>query len=229
MKRISRLLIVTLAVIATAGTAAAQTSSGVLNILDVQRLVAAATPAAHAALGKHFVALAHTYATDAARFRGLATAPAGNPNHTMAVRPGARRLPQAEAAAQLEESARAMAAYHQLLSLGAPTFVPADRALFDGGLGATLPTVAEVETAAAAARGDVDHRALAEYFLIVEARETAAANTHVRQARLLRVSGQRSGADIAALHCDRLARLSRAAAKDASTSATMHRQLANIG
>jgi hypothetical protein len=229
MKRISRLLLLAIAVVAAAGSAAAQTPSGLLNILDLQRLVATDTPEAHATLAKHFVALADTYARDAARFNALATAPGGNPNHAPPIAPGARRARQATAAAQLAESARAMAAYHQLRSMSVAAPPPANRALFDGGLGAATPTAAEVDTAAASARTAADHQVLVEYFLTVEARETASANDHAVQARAFRVSGQRRGAELAAMHCDRMAKLSRDAATQAAAAAARHRQLASIG
>lgn len=229
MKYISRILSVTLGVIAIVGTAAAQTPSGVLNTLDVQRLVADDTPAAHAALGRHFVALAHWYAGDAARLTALSAVPRGNPNHPSAVAPDARRARQASAAALLATSARAMASYHQLLSMGWTPSAPVDRARFDGGFGAAVPTTADVERAGASARTTVDQRTLVEYFMTVEARETASANDHAMQARMFRVSGPRGGGEVAAMRCDRLAKRSRAAAEQASAAATLHRQLANIG
>ena len=229
MKRLLRILSVALGVITIAGTAAAQTPSGVLNTLAVQRLVAADTPGAHAALGRHFVALADRYAGDAARFTALSAAPRGNPNHLSAVAPGARYARQAEAATLLARSARAMASYHQLLSIGWTPSAPVDRARFDGGFGAAIPTTADVERAAASARTRDDHRTLVEYFLIVEARQTASANDHAMQARMFRVNGPRGGAELAAMHCDRLAKLSRTAATRASASALLHRQLASIG
>jgi hypothetical protein len=229
MKRISHILSVGLGVIAIVGTAAAQTPSGVLNTLDVQRVVAVDTPAGHAALGRHFVALAHRYAGDAAHFTALSAAPPGNPNHALTVAPDPRRVRQADAAALLARSARAMASYHQMLSMGWTPSAPVDRALFDGGFGAAIPTTTEVERAVASARTTVDHRTLVEYFLTVEARETASANDHAMQARMFRVSGPRGGAEFAAMHCDGLAKLSRSAAARASAAALLHRQLASIG
>jgi hypothetical protein len=229
MKRIFRILSVGLGVIAIVGTAAAQTPSGVLNTLEVQRLVAVDTPAAHATLGRHFVALAHRYDGDAARFTARSTAPHGNPNHASAAAPDARHARQAEAAALLAKSARAMASYHQLLSIGWTPSAPVDRARFDGGLGAAIPTTADVERAGTSARTRDDHRTLVEYFLTVAARQTASANDHAIQARMFRVSGPRGGAEFAAMHCDRLAKLSRAAAARASAAALLHRQLASIG
>jgi hypothetical protein len=222
-------ILVAAAVVAVAVSASAQTSSGVLNTLEVQRLVAADTPAAHASLGKHFVALADTFRADVARYTALSSAFTGNPNHTFGVDPGARRSRQAKAAAQLAESARAMATYHHLLSLGAAPAAPPDRAAFDGGAGATVPTRAELDQFALSARTRSDHRTLEEYFLTVAHTETANADTHTVMAQMARVSGARNGATDAAAHCDRLVKLSREAASEASAAVELHRQLTDIG
>jgi hypothetical protein len=225
----SRMLVAAALVTAMAGTAAAQTSSGVLNTLDVQRLVAADTPAAHVALGKHFMALADQYAADASRYKALATAPSGNPNHPTPAFADTRRTRQADAATALSEAARDMATYHQLLSTGAARVAPADRARFDGGFGARVPTASEVAAVLAAARTAGDHRTLAEYFSTLAERSTADAKEHATMANNFRVSGQRRGSEFAAMHCDRLAKEARETAKEASASAALHRQLANVG
>jgi len=81
MKLFSRMLVIAAAVVAAAVSASAQTAPGLLNKLEVQRLVAANTPAAHASRAKHFIALTETYGADAARYRALATGFVGNPNH----------------------------------------------------------------------------------------------------------------------------------------------------
>ena len=129
----------------------------------------------------------------------------------------------------LSESAREMAAYHQFLSTGATPAPPANRAMFDGGFGARVPTAAEVDAAVAAARTTADHRALEEYFRTVVERSTADANDHAVMANRFRVGGQRRGSEIAAMHCDRLAKEAREASKQASAAAALHHQLANVG
>jgi len=226
-----RLFAMVLAVaLVTAGTLAAQTTSGVLNTLEVQRLVAAGTPAAHVALSSHYMALAEMFATQAARFDALARAPSGAPNHpvvTMGV--NARHVSQAQAAMALSERAREMAAYHQFLSIGAPAAPPVDRATFDGGFAARTPTASELRAATAAARTAADHHVLEEYYMTVNARSAADAKAHAAMANNFRVSGQRRGSELAAMHCDRLAKQAREAAKDASAAAALHRQLADIG
>lgn len=228
MKRFSLILIAALAS-AVGGTAAAQNTSGILNTLEVQRLVAADTAAAHATLGKHFIAVADTYGADAARFNGLATAPRGNPNHPTPSFPDTRRTRQADAAMKLSEAARHMATYHQLLSVETTPVAPADRARFDGGFGARIPTATELDASAAAARTTADHHTLEEYFSTVAKHRSADANEHAAMANSVRASGQRRGAEVAAMHCDRLAKQAREAAKQATAAAAFHHQLANIG
>lgn len=216
-------------ILAVAVTAAAQNKSAILNSLEVQHLVAADTRAAHATLGKHFIAIAEKYRADAARFNALVTAPTGNPNHPTPSFAATRRVRQADAAITSSEAARDMATYHQLRSVGRTPAAPADRAKFDGGLGARVPIDADVHDAVAAARTTADHRALEEYFATVAERSAADAKEHAAMANTVRASGQRHGAEFAAMHCDRLASQAREAAKRAAASATFHHQLANIG
>ena len=213
----------------TAGTVAAQTTSGVLNTLEVQRLVAAETPAAHIALSSHYMAVAEVFAAQAARFDALARASSGNPNHPLTAGADRKRVRQAEAAMALSESAREMAAYHQFRSLDAAAAPPADRATFDGGFAARTPTVSELRAATAAARTAADHHVLEEYYMTVNARSTTDAKAHAAMANNFRVNGQRRGSEFAAMHCDRLAKEAREAAKEASAAAAVHRQLADIG
>ena len=229
MKWFPQMLITAALVSAVAGTAAAQSTSGILNSLEVQRLVAADTRAAHAILGKHFMAIAEKYRADAVRFNVLPMAPTGNPNHPTPSLTDTRRARQAEAALTLSEAARDMATYHQLRSVGTTPVAPADRAKFDGGFGARVPTAADVRDTVAAARTTADHRALEEYFATVAEGSAADAKKHAAMANIFRVSGQRHGAEFAAMHCDRLANQAREAAKQATASAAFHHQLANIG
>ena len=227
MKRLCAMVLAVALV--TAGTLAAQTTSGVLNTLEVQRLVAAGAPAAHVALSSHYMALAETFATQAARFDALARAPSGAPNHPVTMGVNARHVSQAQAAMALSERAREMAAYHQFLSIGAPAPPPVDRATFDGGFAARTPTASELRAATAAARTAADHHVLEEYYMTENARSAADAKAHAAMANNFRVSGQRRGSELAAMHCDRLAKQAREAAKEAGAAAALHRQLADIG
>ena len=70
-----------------------------------------------------------------------------------------------------------------------------------------------------------DHHALEEYCLTLAKRYTADAIEHATTANAYR--GTRIAQ--AAVHCDNLVRLSKGAAKEATTAAEMHRQLAGVG
>jgi len=229
MTLVSRLLVVAAVVVLVADTSAARAQSWMLNRLEVQRLVAMNTSDAHARLSKHFIALAETYAADAARYAARATPAIGNPNHGVGIDTAVRRTQQADDAARLADAARAMTAYHQLLSVGAAAVPPPARTQFDGGAGAPAPTQFELNELARRARTPADHRVLAEYYLTLGARDTVLANEHAQMANMHRGSGQRRASQTAAMLCDRMARLSREAATRAAAAALLHRQLADIG
>ena len=77
---------------------------------------------------------------------------------------------------------------------------------------------------AAKASTPADHRGLEEYFLTLAKRYTAAANEHVAMANTYR--GTRIAQ--AAVHCDRLVKLSKDEAKKATEAAAMHKQIAGV-
>ena len=175
------------------------------------------------------MALADKFAADAARYDAFASVSWGNPNHPVMVGTDTRRLRQAEAAMVLSEDARAMAAYHQFLSMGMSAAPPTNRAMFDGGFGARALTASEVSRAIAAARTAADHFTLEEYFRMQATRSSADANEHAVMANRLRVSGQRRGSEFAVMHCERLANEARKAATQARVAAALQHQLANLG
>ena len=80
MKSFSRLALVAVTLIASATLAFAQAPSGLVNKLELQKLIAAGTPEANATLANHFSALANTYTADAARHKGMAQAYNANSN-----------------------------------------------------------------------------------------------------------------------------------------------------
>ena len=228
MRVFLRILTITALALATAQTVTAQNAAGLLNRLDVQRLVAADTPQAHAALAKHFIALAAVYRADANRYSALAALPAGNPNHFVAIDGRERRARQAQRAIADARAVRDVAAYHLILSIrGTPRGLAASPA-FDGGKGAPMPTRAELDELATTARTPSAHRELAEYFLIVVRTETANAEAYARSARMTRVSGARN-TEATALRYEHLAATARDEAKRARVAVELHRQLATIG
>jgi len=229
MKRFSRLLIGSAAVLVMASPLAAQSSSAVLNSLEVKRLVTEGTPAANAALAKHFAALADKYTVEANAHTAMASAYSGNPNHSLSGGMGVHCRKLAELATDSAKTAREMVTYHTDLAAGAKPEVPKGAAAFDAGKGAPAPTPEELKRLAAVARTAADQRALQEYFLTLAKQKTAEANEHANMANMFRVSGQRRGSEFAAMHCDSLAKQARDAAKEATASAELHRQLANVG
>lgn len=228
MRIFLRLLMIAAFAMATAQTATAQNASGLLNRLEVQRLVVADTSEAHTALAKHFIALAEVYKADAARYSGMAALPAGNPNHPFGIDARERRMRQADTAATAARTVRALAAYHQILSIGGTARRLAAAPAFNGGQGAPMPTRAELDELARTARTPSAHRELAEYFLIVSRAETANAEAYVRTARMMRVSGARNTEGIAARY-DHLASMARQGARQANLAVELQRKLAVIG
>jgi hypothetical protein len=229
MKRFSRLFIAAAAMLVMASPLAAQTSSGIVNSLEVKRLITDGTPAANATLAKHFAALADKYAAEAASHRVMASAYSGNPNHSLGGSMGLHCRALAQLATDSEKTAREMVTYHTNLAAGAAPEPPKNAAAFDAGKGAPAPTPEEVKRLAAAAHTSSDHHALEEYFLTLAKQKTAEATAHATMANSYRVSGQRRGSEFAAMHCDSLAKQARDAAKEATASAELHRQLANVG
>ena len=84
MKPFYRIAVAALALVGVATLAAAQAPSGVLNKLEVQKLVAAETPEAGTALAAHFTALADRYTADAADHKAMGQAYKANANRSAA-------------------------------------------------------------------------------------------------------------------------------------------------
>ena len=227
MTSLSRCAFAVAAILASATIALAQTPSGVVNTLEVQALVAAGTPEANATLASHFAALADTYTAEAARHKDMAKAYAGNANRGVAtnIAPHCARL--ADIAAESATAAREMASYHRQLAGGAAATAPKQAATLHAGEGAPTPTAMDLHHMAMMARSPADHHALEEYFTTLARQSTADAEAHVAMAKAYR-AGVRKGSD-PALHCDRLAKLARDAAREATEAASLHRQLANVG
>lgn len=214
-----------LAFVAFAGAAAAQTKpSAVLNTLDVQQFVKRAEPGDHARLGAHFTAVGERYAAEAKRHTSMAQRFVGNPSRNLGTGMSAHCKRLAELNTQSATTLRELAAFHEKLAAGTPATPPRDSARFEGGAGAPEPTERELNALAAKARTPAEHGALQEYFMTLAKRYTAETNEHVASAGAYR--GTRIAQ--AAVHHDRLAGLSRDAAKEANEAAAMHRQLGGV-
>lgn len=228
MKPLSRALVAAVALVATAAVSAAQTPAGLLNKLEVQNLVAADTPEANTALAAHFTALADRYAADAAKHKAMGRAYNANANRS-AVTNAQRHCERLAALAEESASAaREMATHHQGVARGKAAVVPRGASAFQSGKGAPEPTADQLHHLAMTARTRADHLALEEYFATLARKNTAEAEDHVAMAKAYR-AGVRKGPYDPAVHCDRLARLAREAAKEATAAAALHKQLANIG
>ncbi len=214
----------TLAILMFAGTAAAQVTSPVRSTVEVQKLVASGEPDDNATLSAHFAALADRYAGEAKRHESMAKSFAGSPNRNTGAGMSVHCLKLAELNSQSATTLRELATHHKKLAGGMPSAPPRDGARFQGGAGAARPTDQDLNSWAARANTPADHRALAEYFQTLAKRYTAEAAAHVEIARSYR------GTKIAqaAAHCDRIVVNARESAKEATSAAEMHLQLANI-
>ena len=218
------LAIGTVATLMFAGAALSQTTSPILNTLEVQKLVASSEPGDNAKLSAHFTALADRYAAEARRHTTMAQSYVGNPNRSTGGGMSMHCKRLAELNTQSAATLRELATHHKALVAGAASTAPAGGGRFQGGAGASEPTEAELKALAAKAATPADHRALQEYFLTAVKRYTADANDHTAIARSYRGTRIAQAAD----HCDRLVANARESAKEATAAAEMHAQFANI-
>jgi hypothetical protein len=213
------------AFLSVAGTVAAQEKpSGLLNSLEVRQLVARAEPADNARLALHFSALADRYTAEAKRHVSMSQSFVGNPSRNLGSGMSIHCKRLADLNTQSATTVRELASYHDKLAAGTPATPPQGGARFQGGAGAPEPSEKELNALAAKAGTPAEHRALEEYFLTLAKRYTADANEHVTLAQTYR--GTRI-AQAAVIH-DRLAGIARDSAKEATTAADMHKQLANV-
>ena len=219
------LALAAVAVLTLASSVAAQDKpSGLLNNLEVRQLVARGEPGDQAQLSAHFTALADRYTAEAKRHIFMSQSFVGNPSRNLGTGMSAHCKRLADLNTQSATTVRELAAYHAKLASGTLATPPKDGARFQSGAGAPEPTERELNALAAKASTPAEHRGLEEYFLILAKRYTAEANEQVALAQTYR--GTRIAQ--AAVHHDRLASLSRDAAKEATAGAEMHKQLAGV-
>lgn len=228
MKPFYRALVAAAVVAGAAAVAAAQTPPGLLNRLEVQRFVAADTPEANVALAGHFTALADRYAADAAGHTAMGKAYSANANRSAGTNASRHCERLASLAAESSTAAREMATYHRDLAGGTAPVAPKGAAAFQGGKGAPEATADQLHHLAMMAKTRTDHLVLEEHFATLAKKATAEAEDHAAMARAYR-AGVRKGNYDPAAHCDRLVRLNREAAKEATEAANLHKQLANVG
>ena len=212
-------------VLTLAGHVAAQEKpTGLLNSLEGRELVARAEPADSARLAAHFSALAGRYAAEAKRHISMSQSFVGNPSRNLGTGMSVHCKRLADLNTQSATTVRELPTYHDKLASRASATAPKDGARFQGGAGAPEPNEKELNALAAKASTPAEHRALEEYFLTLAKRYSNEANEHVTLAQTYR--GTRIAQ--AAVHHDRLAGLSRDAAKEATAAAEMHKGLAGV-
>ena len=149
---------------------------------------------------------------------------AGNPSRNVGTGMSAHCKRLADLNTQSATTVRELATYHEQLVAGTSAALPRDAARFQSGAGAPEPTEKELNALAATANTPVQHKALEEYFVTLAKRYTTTADEHVTLAQAYRGT---KIAEASAIH-NRLARLARDSAKEATAAADMHAQLANV-
>ena len=205
-------------------TTAQETPTGLLSTFEVRQLASRGEPGDSARLSVHFAALADQYTAEARRHQLMAGRYVGNPSRNLGTSLSTHCKRLADLNTQSATTVRELADYHKKLASGTPATPPRDGAHFEAGAGARQPTEQDLGAMAAKAATPAEHRGLEEYFLTLAKKYTASAQEHVALAQALR--GTR--VDQAAVHHDRLARLARESAKEATAAAAMHKQLANL-
>src|SRR5262245_50999951 len=219
-----RLLALAVAAVVTSANSvgAQELPPRLLNSLEVQQLVARGELADHTRLSAHFAALGDRYATEAKRHLRMSQSFVGNPSRNLGLGMSAHCKRLATLNDESAATARELATYHDKLAGGRAATPPRDGAPFEAGAGAPKPNENELNALAAKASTPTEHRVLEEYFLALAKRYAAEADQHVTFAKVYR--GSRFPQ--AAIQHDRLARLDRDAAKEATEAAEMHKNLA---
>jgi hypothetical protein len=214
-----------LVVALAASTAAAQTASPILNVLEVRTLVASTDPADHSRLSTHFTAVAERYAADARRHTAMAQAYGSYGGRRLSTDPATHCRRLAELASRSAEDVRALAAHHQKLAQGIASVPPKSAAKYQAGAGAAAPSERDLLALAAKAGTPAEHAALEEYHRTLAKDYSADAETHVAMAGAYRTLARTPAGDPAA-HCDRLVRELREAAAEARVAADNHKEMA---
>jgi hypothetical protein len=226
MNAFFRIAVVVAAIVGIATVAAAQ--PGILNKVEVQKLVAAETPDASAALAGHFTALADRYRADAANHKAMGQSYKANANRAAVTSAADHCERLATLATDSANASRELATYHQDRAAGKPAVLPKGAAALQGGKGAPDPTADQLHHLAMTAGTRKDHLALTEYYLTVAKRSTTEAEDYLTLAKAYRAS-VRKGTYDPAVTFERLAENARKAAREANEAASLHKALANVG
>jgi hypothetical protein len=227
MKPLSRLVMTAAVFVGVATYAAASTPSDVLNRLEVQKLVALETTVANLRLALHFNDLANQFIVDAERHRAMASVYRANANRSATTTAGDQCDRLAARAEKWAGSALELAMYYGDLASGIDAVLPARAMALQGGYGAPEPTGDQLHKLALTARTRDDHLVLREYYATQAKKRAAEASKYTVMLTAYRASVRNGGYDPGVAY-DRLARIARKAAKDATEAANRHQVLANI-
>ena len=222
--RTSRLVALVMGALGLLAASIAAQTTPILNIVEVQKLVASETPADHGRLALHFTALAEQAAGEAKRHQAMARSFGGNPSRQIGTNMTVHCNRLAELNTQAATTLRELAGHHNKLAAGASSTLPPKAVPYESGKGARVPTDQELSDLATKAATRADQRALLEYFQTPAKRHAAAANEYTRLEQTYR--GTRLAA--AGLNATHLARVSREAEKEASAAAKMHEDMAGL-
>ena len=227
MKPLSRIVITAAVFVGIATVAAAATPSDVLNKLELQRLVAAESTATNVRLALHFNALADQFIVDAERHRAVAFVYRANANRSATTTAGDQCDRLAARAEKWAGAALELAMYYGDLASGIDAVLPTRALALQGGYGAPEPTADELHKLALTARTRGDHLALREYYATLAKKRAAEADDYTAMVTAYRAS-VRNGVYDPGVAYERLARIARKSAKEATEAANRHQALANI-
>ena len=227
MKPLSRVVMTAAAFVGLATIAAAATPSDVLNRLEVQKLVSLDTTVAKLRLAVHFNALADQFVVDAERHRAMASVYRANANRSATTTAGDHCDRLAATAEKWAGAALELAMYYGDLASGIDAVLPARAIALQGGYGAPEPTADQLHKLALTARTRSDHLMLREYYATLAKKRAAEAGDYAVMAAAYR-AGVRNGGYDPGVAYERLARIARKAAKEATEAANRHQVLANV-
>jgi hypothetical protein len=227
MKPLSRIVTTAAVFVGIATFAAAATPSDVLNRLEVQKLVALETTVANLRLALHFNALANQFITNAERHRAMAWVYRANANRSATTTAGDQCDRLAARAEMWAGAALEIAMYYGDLASHIDAVLPARAMALQGGYGAPEPTADQLHKLALTARTRSDHLILREYYATLAKKRAAEAADYAVMVAAYRAS-VRNGMYDPGVAYERLARIARKAAREATEAANRHQVLANI-
>lgn len=227
MKPLTRIVMTATVFVSIATCAAAATPSDVLNRLEVQKLVALDTTVADLRLALHFNALADQFIGDAERHRVMASVYRANANRSATTTAGDQCDRLAARAEKWAGAALELAMYYGDLASSIDAVLPARAMALQGGYGAPQPTAEQLHKLALTARTRGDHLILREYYSALAKQRAAEAADYAVMVPAYRASVRNGGYDPGVAY-ERLARIARKAAKEATEAANRHQVLANI-